>query len=116
MIVSIVENKTSKEDLEEILSDVTWERQNCPVTKGSNLLVDLYVEEKKHGKGSMVEIPADAINDVSIRQLVKDKRIRIVTKKNKKFASFIKLGKIVAMGEISLRLRERKNAARSGAA
>lgn len=99
----------SKGELRKLLSDVTWERQMCPVTKGSNLLVDMLAKKAFDWKSS-VEIPEALLGDPYVVELVKNQRIKITGKKGKLFAYLYRLGKLVAMGEMSLRLRERKNA------
>lgn len=100
---------SNKEELEKLLSDTSWERKNCPITRASNLLVDLFMK-KANDKDSAIEIPGELLKDKDVQELVKHKRIKVLKgKKNRVF--LYRMGKIVAAGEISLRLRERKSAA-----
>jgi len=101
-----------KDELKKLLSDVSWDRKMCAVTNGSNLLVELYIK-KAFDKKSAIEIPGEILKDNEVQQFVKDNRIKIM--KGKKIRAYLyRLGKIVAAGEIALRIQERKNAAGSG--
>jgi len=95
-----------KAELEDLLKDTSFDRDISPRDERSNLLVSLLKNEAFNEKTS-IHLSKYPIKSEDLEKLIKLKRIELVSQSPIK-VYLTPVGKLVALGEYSLREREKK--------
>jgi len=96
-----------KIEIAKLLDDTSFDRERSPKDEKSNLLVSL-LRNQAFDAGSAILISKYPIREEDLEELMRAGRVEIV--QNSPTSVYLtKIGKLVALGETSLREREKKS-------
>ncbi len=96
----------NKIELEGLLEDTTFDREISPKDERSNLLVS-FLKKKAFDRKTSILLSKYPIKIEYLDKLIKLKRIEVISESPIR-AYLTPIGKLVALGEYSLREREKK--------
>ena len=88
----------------ELLDDISFDRKVAPKDQISNLLVSL-IKKKAFDENTAIELSKYNVKAEELDTLIKNGRVEIFSKSPTKIY-LTELGKLVALGELSIRKRE----------